>query len=251
MKHKRQQHISIKGLFSDLQEEMERALETTRKHVPHGPSKGTSSESRWTEWLKTYLPIRYQVQHSAFVVDARGGVSEQQDIVILDRQYTPFLFNHDGTIYIPAEGVYAVFEAKQQIDSAKVRYAGGKVASVRRMHRTSAPIPSASGTLPAKKPNPILGGFLALSSGWSKRRWSDDLRKELRSLQRQERLDLLCVFSVGAASIHYRGSEVSLDVSEEGLVFFFLRLLANLQKMATVPAIDFEAYARAISVARK
>ena len=47
-----------------------------------------------------------------FLVDANGSISEQIDIVVFDRQYSPFLFNQDGCKYMPAESVYAVFEVK-------------------------------------------------------------------------------------------------------------------------------------------
>jgi hypothetical protein len=48
--------------------------------------------------------------------------------------------NQSQTI-VPAEGVYAAFEAKQTINANLVGYAQSKVASVRRLHRTSLPIP--------------------------------------------------------------------------------------------------------------
>ena len=41
------------------------------------------------------------------VIDHEGNVSQQIDIVLYDVFYTPFIFNHDGFKYIPAEGVYA------------------------------------------------------------------------------------------------------------------------------------------------
>ena len=46
-------------------------------------------------------------------------------------------------------------------------YAQDKVASVRRLHRTSLPIPYAKGVYPAKPLIPILGGLLTFESEWS------------------------------------------------------------------------------------
>ena len=77
----------------------------------------------------------------AFVIDSTDTTSQQLDIVIYDRQYTPLIINQDGTLVIPAESVYAVFEAKQSIDASQVDYAAKKIASVRALHRTSLPIP--------------------------------------------------------------------------------------------------------------
>ena len=71
-------------------------------------------------------------------------------MVVFDRQYPPFIFLHQGQTVIPAESVYPVFEAKHTLNAELVRYARQKVASVRRLLRTSLPIPHAGGTYPAK-----------------------------------------------------------------------------------------------------
>jgi hypothetical protein len=110
--------------------------------------------------------MRYQVE-TAHVVDSEGAFSDQIDVVVFDRQYSPFIFRFQAQIIIPAESVYAVFEAKQAINATQVDYAQKKVATVRRLHRTSLPIPHAGGTY-APKPLPaILGGLLTFESDWS------------------------------------------------------------------------------------
>lgn len=115
----------------------------------HPGTKGDASESVWLELLTAYLPQRYQAA-KAHVVDSRGVFSDQIDVVVFDRQYSPFIFKYQEETIIPAESVYAVFEAKQSINASQVSYAHKKVASVRRLHRTSLPIPHAGGTYPAK-----------------------------------------------------------------------------------------------------
>lgn len=92
------------------------------------------------------------------MVDSKGTFSQQIDVVVFDRQYSPFIFNYEDQTIIPAESVYAVFEAKQAINAAQIAYAQAKVASVRQLHRTSLPIPFAYGTYPAKPLIPILTG---------------------------------------------------------------------------------------------
>lgn len=81
----------------------------------------------------------------AFVVDSEGHFSEQIDIVVYDRQYSPFIFTFNDQLFIPAESVYAVFEAKQELSADIIRYAQNKATSVRRLKRTSLPIPHAGG----------------------------------------------------------------------------------------------------------
>jgi hypothetical protein len=242
--------VNLSGLFKSLEEEMCAALDTKRKHLAHAGLKGDATEAQWAAWLEQYLPARYQVKHSAQVVDVNGDVSEQQDIVLFDRQYTPFLFNQNGHVYIPAEGVYAVFETKQEVSAEFIRYAGGKAASVRRLKRTSAPIPHAGGKFKAKKPPRILAGVLTLDSTWAKGRWATPTKRALAGLRLDERLDLVCLLREGTAAATYKGRKVTVTSSTESLNFLFTSLLAGLQRLGTVPAIDFKAYQRAIPTTR-
>ena len=85
-------------------------------------------------------------------VEARGIDQPKLDLVIHDRHFSPFWFNQDGALYIPAESVYAVFEVKQGLEKETVQDAGKKAASVRNLHRTSAPVPWAGGTTKPREP---------------------------------------------------------------------------------------------------
>ena len=109
--------------------------------------------------LDKYLPRRYQAA-TAHIVDSFGKFSQQVDVVVFDRQYSPFIVNCESQTVIPAESVYAVFEAKQTANAVLVAYAQEKVASVRRLHRTSLPIHYAKGVYPAKPLIPIFGELL-------------------------------------------------------------------------------------------
>lgn len=157
---------SLSQLFASLHEDIQLRLGTARKAFHHPGAKGDASEGVWIEMLDTYLPKRYQAAN-AFVVDSLGNFSDQIDVVVFDRQYSPFIFKFNDQIIVPAESVYAVFEAKQSASAELVAYAQRKVASVRRLHRTSLPIPHAGGTYPAKPLIPILGGLLTFESDWS------------------------------------------------------------------------------------
>lgn len=241
--------VDLRGLFQDLQQEMTASLTTVRKNLKHPTVKGTAAEAKWTSWLAKYLPQRYQVQHSAQVVDAHGSVSEQQDIVIFDRQYTPFLFHEEDTVFIPAEAVYAVFEAKQELDAGLIQYAAKKAESVRRLHRTSAQIKHAGGKYKAKAKRAlprVLAGVLALDSGWAKGRWASSVKRKLATLPKQQRLDFVSILREGTAVATYGRAGVSLEASDEALSHLFLSILAQLQAMGTVPAIDFREYGKVV-----
>ncbi len=183
---------SLSQLLASLHEDIQRRLATVRKTINHPGSKGDASENVWISMLDLYLPKRYQTA-KAHVVDSLGNFSQQIDVVVFDRQYSPFIFTYEGETIIPAESVYAVFEAKQTANAGLVKYAQEKVASVRRLHRTTLPIPHAGGTYPAKSLIPILGGMLTFES-----EWSSAARHVVR--ERLERWDRRVAASISAAS---------------------------------------------------
>jgi hypothetical protein len=227
----------LKEMFGSLQAVLTSKLEAGRNIIQHPGAKGTASELHWHEMLGA-LPARYAAA-KAFVVDSTGATSDEVDLVIFDRQYSPLLFRLGESLYISAESVYAVMEVKQELTRDDVRYAGRKAASVRRLKRTSAPIPHAGGTFEPRVPFPILAGIVALDSSWSPP-LGDALLEALGALTEPERLDLGCVLRAGSFEVHYAREGVELERCEasKAMVFFFLRLLQRLQDLGTVPAID-------------
>jgi hypothetical protein len=177
------------------------------------------------------------------VIDSRGECSDQIDIIIYDRQYSPLLFNQSGQLYVAAEGVYGILEVKQDLTLEHIRYAGGKAASVRRLQRTSAPIPSAEGNYPARSLPRIVAGILAYESTWSPP-FGRPLSEALGGLPLESRLDIGCALLHGAFECRYEATPVDMTVvdGKRSLVQFMMRLLKQLQALATAPAIDYDAY---------
>jgi hypothetical protein len=231
---------SLSLLLAGLHDDIERRLATARQAFGHAGTKGDASESVWLELLQKYLPQRYHAE-KAHVVDSNGAFSDQIDVVVFDRQYSPFIFHYEGQIIIPAESVYAAFEAKQTINAALVDYAQRKVASVRCLHRTSLPIPHAGGTYPPKPLPPILGGILTFESDWNPP-LGDPLIAAL-SKNSEDLLDLGCVAAHGTFACDATGCHVITPHGKPATAFLF-ELIARLQSSATVPMIDTHAYAR-------
>lgn len=236
---------SLQELLAGLHDEIQQRLETVRKAVAHPGSKGGSSEAAWLQLLQTYLPRRYRAA-SAFVVDSEGAFSEQIDVLVFDRQYSPFIFQIEGTTVVPAESVYAAFEAKQSINSGQIEYAAKKVASVRKLHRTSLPIPHAGGVYPAKPLSHIIGGLLTFDSDWSPP-LGPSLFQALEGETGQRRLDTGCVAAHGTFSCEEDGKIVTTMIGKPATAFLF-DLIARLQEKATVPMIDIRAYAKWLDV---
>jgi hypothetical protein len=235
--------INPKTLFLDLQKSLIAELEMSKSAINHPGTKGNATETNWISMLEKYLPKRYQASN-AFVIDCKGGISEQQDIVIHDRQYSPFLLNHAGALYIPAESVYAVLEVKQNLNANHIKYAGAKIKSVRSLYRTNAKIIHAGGKYEEPRELfPILGGLLTLESDWSPA-FGKAFTDSINNLPILGRFDLGCSIKNGSYEITYEKEKpiVKIKEGDVALLSFFLRLLARLQNLGTVPAMDISAY---------
>jgi hypothetical protein len=230
-------------ILDGLQARLEGELRGNRAAVTHPGARGEASEEDWLRVLKDHLPHRYQADR-AFVIDSKGASSEQIDVVIYDRQYSPFLYNQANQRYVPAESVYAVLEVKQDLTREHVRYAAEKAASVRRLHRTSGVVPTVAGDVTPGAPKRIAAGLLTYQSSWSPS-FGGPFRDALAELGVDEQLDVGCALIHGAFEVAYPSpGNVELHLAEgpRSLVQLLMRLLKQLQAMGTAPAIDYEAY---------
>jgi hypothetical protein len=231
---------SLPTLLKSLHGEVEYRLSRARVAMGHNVAKGDASETVWLDVLGRYLPKRYTVA-KAFVVDSQGNFSQQIDLVIFDRQYSPFIFEMDGQCVVPAESVYAAFEAKQAMNAEQIAYAQKKIESVRKLVRTSLPIPHAGGRYDAREPQHILGGLLTLESDW-KPPLGDALADAIKAGGSESRLDLGCVAAAGYFTNDKNG--VTTYASDKAATAFIFELLARLQDIATVAMVDIRAYAK-------
>ncbi len=142
--------------------------------------------------------------------------------------------------------MYAVFEAKQTVNAGLVAYAQQKVASVRRLHRTSLPIPHAGGTYGPKSLIPILGGLLTFESDWNPG-LGQALLDTLAGGDADGRLDIGCIAAHGYFSRDKDRDSYELDIGGKPATAFLFNLISKLQLSATVPMIDVHAYAEWLS----
>lgn len=238
--------LNLASLFAGLQKQMTARLTANREIILHPGEKGDATELCWIQMLDEYLPRRYQVA-KAFVLDSEGRLSEQMDIVIFDRQYSPFLFNQDGVCYVPAESVYAVFEIKQDLSKENIEYTGNKAATVRALKRTSAKIPHAGGTFEPRPLFPIMAGILTLGCNWSPP-FGNSFKQVIAELSSPNQVDIGCSLQYGSFVANYSGkTEPQIDINERNpWMFFFLQLLARLQELGTVPAIQIDEYSKSV-----
>lgn len=231
---------SLPRLFAGVHDKVQAELELARMALAHPTTKGDASEDVWLHLFNTYLPRRYRAA-KAHVADSNNAFSLQLDVVVYDELYTPPVFTTGAVTIIPAESVYAVFEAKQAANADNLRQAHEKAASVRRLHRTSSPIIDAGVPSDGRKPQPILAGLLTLESDW-KPAFGEPLRKLLRATDDESRLDMGC-FAANGFFVR-DGDDVTANIQPLAATAFLFELIARLQALGTVPALDARAYAR-------
>jgi hypothetical protein len=242
--------FDLKQAFADLQDQMRMQMESNRRINTHAPTKGDVTEAAWCNWLEKYLPKRYCVS-KAFVVDCNGYRSQQLDLVIYDRQYSPFVFEmQNEALYIPAESVYAVFEVKQDLTKERIVYAAEKIKSVRLLNRTNARTRQAGkGDVDPLEYHRIIGGILTLDCNAWKEAFGEPFTEAIRSLESNEEIDLGCVLAKGSFTVSYSPEnqpDIQISTPHEALIYFFLKLFDRLQKLGTVPAIEIYKYARVL-----
>lgn len=234
----------LRDAFASEQECLAASLKSSFR-ITHNGDRGEVNEQFFIDFLRAYLPSRYTVE-KAIVLDSLGQVSHSIDIVVFDRQYTPTLLDNKKHRYVPAEAVYAVFECKPSIDKGYLEYAADKIASVRKLHRTSVDIHHAGGIFKKKELFPIIGGILAAKVEWADG-FGESFMKNHQALTGDKQVD--CGFAASGAcfDIFADQNAYTFGPSENALAYFAFRLLWKLQSLATVPAVDWMAYAKTLA----
>lgn len=228
-------------------------LELSRHSITHNGRMGDVNEQLFIDVLRRYLPRRYGVEQG-IVIDSNGRTSDQIDIVIYDRQYTPPLLKQMSHRYILAEAVYAVLEVKAALRKEDLNYAANKALSVRRLERTSVEIPHAGGTYPAKPLFPILAGIVAIHAEWNDGLQSVAFQQALDQLRGDQTLSLGLALEDQAFELCYptfdldvNHGELLLSGASCSLAWFLFTLLKRLQDLGTCPAVDWLRYRKVLS----
>lgn len=231
----------MRDAFVQVQSNLAAAMKLASQSISHGGVMGSVNEDHWTDLFRSYLPNRYDVA-TGIVIDSLGNRSEQIDLVIFDRHFTPTLLDQKNHRYIPAEAVYGVFECKPTINKDYLKHAEEKAASVRAMHRTSVAIAHAGGIYKPKPHFRILAGILAPNVSWT-----DGFGVAFeRNLSTDSDAMLDCGVALSQGCFDRYEGVLSIANEQGALMYFLFRLLARLQSLGTVPAIDWTAYSRII-----
>lgn len=232
--------LFLKQRFIDVEEAFVTDLRIRQKAITQPGILGDATEDAWIDLLQRYLPTRYRVAR-AFAVDHLGSTTDQLDCLIYDAHFTPALFGKDNHLYVPAEAVYATFEIKPSITADHLKYAADKIASLRALQRTSAPLKSHLGTNPPKPALPIIGGLLGMNASW-KDGLGKTFSKNIAQLTGSKTIDFVLTAESGFCDHLDAGSKPLVLTGPGSLVRGLLRLLNALRDKATVVAVEWEKY---------
>ena len=229
-------YMDLHQIFVNNQNEMTSTLHSNCV-IEHPVERGDDSNQKWIDWFNEFLPSRYHAD-KAIIIDSDGNNSDQIDVVIYDRTFSPPLIKSHSSAFIPAESVYAIFEVKQEINKEHIEYAISKAQSVRILKRTYAEFKESKG-ISKTEPQPILAGILAYRSI----DMNTDSFKSYLGPDSSQSLQFGC-----CCTSAFCFDDVALEVNDgdASISWFFYKLLSSLQKIGTVPAIDYDAYLKHI-----
>lgn len=239
--------------FINKQKALEASFLAIRDVTTHPTTKGDQLEADWVGLIRDFLPARYEVG-PIFAVDHRGCMSEQIDVAVYDKHFSPQWFGGaNGVRFVPVESVYAVFEVKPEFNATYVRAALQKVASVRTLQRTSQSIIHKGGQYDRAHivSAPIIGGILCVRNTWEKPMENFDTYQptdpsDASFLNIGIALDTVCfdytpVLDDSGVAVPRTESQ-----PDQQLIHFAIRLFRQLQAVGSVPAVDMEQYEASI-----
>jgi hypothetical protein len=94
------------------------ASELSDRFVPHRGEQGAAREAVVRDFLRSYLPARFEVS-TGFVFDAHGAASDQLDIIVADSMVAPRFEVAGGVRFYPCEAVVAVGQVRTHCDSKR------------------------------------------------------------------------------------------------------------------------------------
>lgn len=251
--------FDIAGAFLSKQTALEATYSGIRAATAHPGTIGDEAEADWIGLCRNFLPARYEVG-PIFAVDHTGASSDQIDVAVYDQHFSPQWFGtRAGVRFVPVESVYAVFEVKPALNKGHLEYAQNKVASVRNLARTSAPIIHAGGKYNAASPEgkPIIGGLLSTRCDWTADSVRDNLQANLPPhgdpgfLNLGIALDTIAFdYTPDLADADDQVVEhpsLTFSASGQQLIHFAIRLFRQLQSLGSAIALDMSAYERSLN----
>ena len=125
----------MSGLLKSSGERMR--LDLRERLVAHPGELGAGREEIIREFLRAYLPKRFEVS-AGFAFDCHGHVSQQLDVIIANTLVCPRFETAGGTRFYPCESVLAVGQVKSSVTSVdELQAALGNLESAKALDRSA------------------------------------------------------------------------------------------------------------------
>ncbi len=190
-------------IFEAINSQMLTDFDKIHSQIEHMGGRGGEREANLRMFLEAYLPRQYAIA-TGEIVDSKGNISRQCDLIIYDALTCPLLLAGQDYRVFPAESVYAVIEVKSVLDTVQLNSSIENIRSVKDLERA----------------NGKIGGIVfAYKSNQKKNvieKFTKQIIKRNTSLLPFEYVDLWCILDKGLISL----------VNEQGLT----RLTDNLSE---------------------
>lgn len=191
--------MDIKEIFLGIANKLLADFDQIQAQIDHAGERGRQRERAIATFLAKYLPKRYSLG-TGHVIDSRGNVSKQCDIVIYDALNCPLLLAEEGYQLFPVEAVFGIVEVKSVFDAGTIAKSVQNIQSAKQLQRDE----------------PVAGAVFAYRSRYKVEPRievaADALRRENNSIPPRERVDLVCILTDGVL-FNYKGEP---DWGEEG-----------------------------------
>lgn len=107
---------NLKSFLSSFAETKKIFWDDENKRLMHSGEFGTYREDLVKKWLRIVVPEKFGIS-SGFLINDKGAISTQCDIIIYDRNTTPKIENIDNQRFFPIETVSCIGEVKSDINS--------------------------------------------------------------------------------------------------------------------------------------
>src|SRR5262249_12929660 len=151
------------------------------------------------------LPKRYEYG-SGIVIDSSGGESDrsrQEDVLVLDKFFSPRLFLDEQPTVYPVEVVYCGIEVKTSVDAAGLKQAIDNIASLKRLKFVSEPYTDFHYNLPIiRKTTGPLGFIFAFDTPIKGvETLLQHFTESLGNIEPSARPDFICILNRGLIGI--------------------------------------------------
>lgn len=222
-------------------------FEEVTENISHMGERGSSREEILLNYLKKYIPIKYEM-NNGIVIDGTGQQSRQQDIVIYDAFNSPVLLNMQSTKMIPIESVFSVIEVKSSLNKTEMNKCVSNISSVKSLIKNCLD----------EGGSPTAGFVFAFTSSTSLETLLDNLVEANTQVEKHKHISAVCVLDKGIiVNLSKKGLEditllpnedsipaIVKNTAENNLMLFYLLLMQYLNQ-TSVSAPNLLKYANA------